>query len=178
MGFFSWVTADTEESIPAYASGRDMRPVYLLQPDGKPPIKEECYEGYGVFGGVDTYEWLAMMNFGDASLKSLALSADCGDFKINDAHIFVCKLHFNPESEEAFRKATGIHDRTFVYFDNYQSGIDELDGLCMNDATEAKVVSRLKIELRYPLKFSFDAQANYDELPASESSPAQGYFYD
>jgi len=60
MGFFSWTTADTNESIMnSYTD--ECRTVYLLQP-GRRPIKEEEYEGYGVFGGVDAYEWLALEN--------------------------------------------------------------------------------------------------------------------
>jgi hypothetical protein len=62
MRFYSFLTADTEESIPVEDSGLLMSPVYLLQPNGKKPIKEICYEGRGVFGNVNCYEWLSIAN--------------------------------------------------------------------------------------------------------------------
>ena len=64
MGFFSWNTADTNESIANIHSGHPNadRTVYLLQPDGKAPIEETVYDGYGIFGNVDAYAWLAEMN--------------------------------------------------------------------------------------------------------------------
>lgn len=71
MGFFSWKTADTDESIGNNASGfghDDLHgPVYMLSPDGE-HIKESSYDGYGVFGGVDAYVWLSLKNLPEQSL--------------------------------------------------------------------------------------------------------------
>jgi len=64
MGNFSFMTGDTHESIPSEFSDHPdfpCRPVYLLQPDGN-HILEEQYGGYGQFGGVDAFAWLARMN--------------------------------------------------------------------------------------------------------------------
>lgn len=61
MGFSSWLTADTKESIPNIHSGRPMKTVYLLQPHGQPAIKLDSYNGYGKFGDFSPYEWLAKM---------------------------------------------------------------------------------------------------------------------
>ncbi|KLV03530.1 hypothetical protein ABT56_19065 [Photobacterium aquae] len=60
MGFFSWKTADSKESIAnAYANHENSgRVVYLLQPNDE-PIPEPKYNGYGVFGGMDVFIWLA-----------------------------------------------------------------------------------------------------------------------
>lgn len=65
MGFFSWRTSDTKESIANTYSDHENagRTVYLLQPDGKPPLVERGYEGYGVIG-VDVYAWIGKMNGG------------------------------------------------------------------------------------------------------------------
>jgi hypothetical protein len=58
MGLFSWITADTERSICCEYSGRRQFPVYMLSPDGN-HIREDTYEGYGIFGGVDVYiHWM------------------------------------------------------------------------------------------------------------------------
>ena len=61
MGFFSKLTADTNESIPSCYVATP-KPVYLLQPGGKPPIKEDCYEGYGQIGSETWFMWLTTMN--------------------------------------------------------------------------------------------------------------------
>lgn len=58
MGYFSWKTADTKEAILI----DNKKPVYLLQPNGKPPIRQDVYLGYGIFGGVDAFDWLADIN--------------------------------------------------------------------------------------------------------------------
>ena len=60
MGFFSWKTADTNETIwNTYT--KKHRPIYLLFPD-REPIKETSYDGYGRFSGQDVYEILAKEN--------------------------------------------------------------------------------------------------------------------
>lgn len=79
MGMFSWITSDTEESIGAVGTGHE-RMVYLLIPDafGGGSFKEDAYEGYGVFGGHDVYEVVALWNleleelerFGDLTLEN------------------------------------------------------------------------------------------------------------
>jgi len=62
MGFFSWKTADTDESIPAEGNReRKIFTVYVLCPDGT-KIREDRYQGYGEFGGKDVYELFAQWN--------------------------------------------------------------------------------------------------------------------
>lgn len=60
MGFFSFKTADTHESIYNKYNAK-CRTVYLLLPD-RDPIKEMSYDGYGRFGGIDCYALLAREN--------------------------------------------------------------------------------------------------------------------
>lgn len=63
MGFFSWETSDTKQSVANNCqSKKECKVVYLLQPGGKDSIEEESYSGYGIFGGVDAYAWIARMN--------------------------------------------------------------------------------------------------------------------
>ncbi len=57
MGQFSWFTQDTNHRI---VSGENHR-VVMTDDKGNQYV-EECYEGYGVFGGKDYYELLAEMN--------------------------------------------------------------------------------------------------------------------
>jgi hypothetical protein len=61
MGFFSWKTQDTHESIPSHYSSRPTFPVTLTDHKGN-KYHEPRYEGYGVFGGKDYYELVAEMN--------------------------------------------------------------------------------------------------------------------
>ena len=57
MGQFSWFTQDTNHRI---VNGEDYR--VIMSDDKGNVFVEECYEGYGVFGGKDYYELLAEMN--------------------------------------------------------------------------------------------------------------------
>lgn len=57
MGQFSFFLQDTHERI------INNRPMHVVMCDNKGhKYVEECYEGYGVFGGKDYYELLAEMN--------------------------------------------------------------------------------------------------------------------
>tara|TARA_R110000824_G_scaffold1474_1_gene7375 strand:+ start:775 stop:1107 length:333 start_codon:yes stop_codon:yes gene_type:complete len=61
MGFFSFETQDTDESIPNIYCGRETFTVFMRDDQGN--IWEESnYDGYGDFGGKDFYELLAEMN--------------------------------------------------------------------------------------------------------------------
>lgn len=61
MGFFSWNTCDTDQSIANHYSSRPTFEVHMITPDGR-VFTEPDYEGYGVFGGKDYYELLAELN--------------------------------------------------------------------------------------------------------------------
>ena len=57
MGQFSWFTQDTNHRI---VNGKPFR-VIMTDNKGNKYV-EQCYEGYGVFGGKDYYALLAEMN--------------------------------------------------------------------------------------------------------------------
>jgi hypothetical protein len=69
MGFFSWKTSDTNESIPNRHSGRKPLPVKLLDNKGN-VYPAENYDGYGTFDGVDYYALLDKMNGGTGDRDS------------------------------------------------------------------------------------------------------------
>jgi len=57
MGMFSWYTQDTNRRI---INGENR---HIVMTDNKGNrYSEECYEGYGEFGGKDYYELMAEMN--------------------------------------------------------------------------------------------------------------------
>lgn len=125
MGLFSWITSDTNESIRVDGP----RPVYLLQPGSLPNIEQDVYGGYGVFGGVDAFVWLGLINE----------YADGG-----------------PVEDFNWKALVGVDDQDLrvkgIYFPDDQ--------------------------ITYPLKFSYNKDAVYEELKASDSCPDQGFFYD
>lgn len=69
MGNFSWITQDTNESIPNKWSGR-MLPVFMLDNKGN-RYYEPCYGGYGIFGGKDFFVLVAEMNVGKDELARM-----------------------------------------------------------------------------------------------------------
>ena len=61
MGFFSWNTCDTGESIANKYSTRPTFKVHMIAPDGR-VFTENDYEGYGEFGGKDFYDLVCELN--------------------------------------------------------------------------------------------------------------------
>jgi hypothetical protein len=61
MGFFSWITQDTDRSICNSYSHRKPFKVEMMDNQGN-VWTETDYEGYGIFGGKDYFELLAEMN--------------------------------------------------------------------------------------------------------------------
>jgi len=68
MGFSSFLTSDTEESILNVYTGLSRR-VYMLQPNGLEHIVEEAYQGYMTFGGIDVFKWIVKINKLDSLCK-------------------------------------------------------------------------------------------------------------
>jgi hypothetical protein len=61
MGFFSWITQDTNKSITNKYG--DFKPITVIMTDDKgTQYSESEYEGYGEFGGKDYYVLVAEMN--------------------------------------------------------------------------------------------------------------------
>ena len=164
MGFASWNTADTNESIPSIHAGNAPnagRTVYMLQPNGKPPIKEEAYEGYGRFGGVFVYDWLKAMNE-----------------SISSGSYFYCKSedrYYCCHSEIDGKQLSEYLGYPVETFTNYSSTLD--NGKTPNECLKAALWEERDVIAKYPLKFSFDPNAVYEDLPASTECDYQGFFY-
>lgn len=83
MGFFSWMTQDTDKSICNNYSKRKPFTVYMTDDKGN-KWEENNYEGYGVFGGKDYYELLSEMNGWNGDRETgigLAFADDHGNGK-------------------------------------------------------------------------------------------------
>ena len=110
MGFFSWKTQDTNESIPNIESSRKTFTVFMH--DNKNNIWSEThYEGYGVFGGKDYYELLAEMN----GLKT----RDEGiDLAFSDKPCLYPNLTKNPAWNWHNEEAEHCNEQGYFYNDN------------------------------------------------------------
>lgn len=169
MGFLNWKTADTEEPIVEEYVGQP-KPIYLLQPNGKPPIREDDYSGYGLIGGVSVYKWLVETNF-------YLLSKD----KLTDDQMI--KLGIGLEVGSVYEDAKGgIHH----VFEDYRMLVpgtfhDVTYDTCLGDwgKTPNELISegvwkrvslkdKLPTTYQYPLKFSFNPNAKYEDLPESQ----------
>lgn len=61
----AWECFKCEEEYPGKETA------ILVTPDGYDNLVEDDYEGYGVFGGIDAYSWLARMNgYSDIPIES------------------------------------------------------------------------------------------------------------
>lgn len=181
MGFFSWNTADTKESIANTYSGRDTKPVFLLQPNGQPPIKEEDYEGYGVFGGVDAYEWLAKVNAKPLGIDITGASPD--ELRIMGINLAMGHVLKDAETGDYWHVGKELSLITpSKHFDgDYSQVIPEL-GMSPNELIDShrfvRVPFKSLLGLPFTLKFSHNENAEYELLVESESCGYQGFFYD
>jgi hypothetical protein len=179
MGFFSWLTSDTEESIANVHTGRE-RTVYLLQPDGQDPICEPAYDGYGEFGGVDAYAWLAEVNAPmavingktDDEIRSLGITMAEGVVyrDVQNGDLWSVR--------QEIPQGLGVPVRNFPH--SALAVIPEL-GMSANDLEDCGRFKRVRLrdylDIKFPLKLSFDKDAVYETLPAAKNCPHQGYFF-
>ena len=84
MGFFSWKTQDTDNSIANQYSNRKTFGVQMLDNKGN-VWTEDTYEGYGRFGGKDFYELLAEMNGFESDKTGDEYTDEARGFGINVA---------------------------------------------------------------------------------------------
>ncbi|WP_105903522.1 hypothetical protein [Vibrio gangliei] len=134
MGFFSFTTCDTQESIAnVYSNHKNAkRTIYLLQYDGSEPIPIDGYEGYGTYGNINAYAWIGKHNI-EQAIELLGLPE-----KVRELDLF-------EDTKE-------LHGIGLKLFNNH------LD------------------QLRYPLKFSYNKDANWHDYEPSRNDPAQGFF--
>lgn len=97
---FSWVTSDTKESIANVYSGADVPSVKLIDNVGNEYF-EDSYEGYGVFGGIDYYELVALMNGLKLREDGIDLALHGVDVKLPKLVSADCTLSYDelPDSE-------------------------------------------------------------------------------
>ncbi len=173
MGNVSWLTADTRESILVSGQGQPDRTVYLLQPNGAPPIAEPAYKGNCRFGGVEVFDWLVRHNAPAERLNELLehrwygvqLSTDLTYFRYVETGDRFCVFHTGANAADPdIRILPG----------NYATPLPGYD-MSANDLVKAGRIVKERLPVAMPLKFSFDPAARYEDLPPSEDCPNQGY---
>lgn len=187
MGFFSWICCDQAESVANVHTGM-CKTVHLLQPNGKPVITEEAYEGYGYFGDVNAYIWLIENNANHLGIDL----AGAGDDTKYAAGVclavgYVCEHRttgelwcYAPNLESVKLLFSGSFKPPVINtFDHWGAIIPAFDATANNMVEsgwfERKQVSEL-LGVRYPIKLSFNPEARYENHPASAECPNQGFF--
>jgi hypothetical protein len=127
MGFFSWKTSDKERSISC------VKPftVYLLNPFGE-PFREDDYEGYGVFGGKDAYQFLAECNWPDECVGDVEHDRGVGIEKcfdlMNEKGAIKYPLKFSENPDADYYKLAAAADceyQGYFYPCNHPDGHDD-----------------------------------------------------
>ena len=122
MGFFSWNTVDTNESISNIYSNRGALPVAMVNPKTGEIFEELNYDGYGRFGGKDYYELLAELN-GYESNRNIGIELELNGTKDYIAPLLLSYTNRNNWSQYLGQKPTICEYQGYFYED--ESWIDE-----------------------------------------------------
>jgi len=174
MGFFSFLTSDTNKSVANHFSTRSTFPVHMITEDGQ-IFTENDYEGYGVFGGKDLYVLTAEMN----GYK--------GETDEDTRQLFFDKI---------WVRGIMKGDKRYCYgedFVRYDLPIESEGGICANDLVsehgwegfgqggEFKDWAEQGLKMPKLVERLPNTDANWKEwwngLPYPESCPDQGFFY-
>lgn len=172
MGQFSWLDCKTGEQIVDNYS----RESYLLVPQkfGGGHIVEECYDGYGRFGGLDAYDLLADWNrkwiSDNKDNPKFPKDWNCekGDLKEYAWFKYYCDLSLSPNEVIAKCKEEKENGGTGGYWDFPKDWRDIGIIIGCYDGDNSK--------LKYPIKVTYDSSAVYESSARSLSDPNQGWY--
>jgi hypothetical protein len=182
MSFFSKLTADTRESIPCVPV-RPGKDVYLLQPNGLPPIKGSNYHGDGLIGEVDWFIWLATINAAHLGFNADELSQD--ELRAIGISLDVGTITLDTETNEYWsiyqdhRIAANKPDAHFFpgTFATVIPGLNQTPNQLMKSGRFKRVRVRDITSAPYSIKLSHNKDAKYEDLPRSQECPFQGFMY-
>lgn len=169
MGFFSYITSDTDTSISNSYSSRGALPVHMITEDGR-VFTEPNYEGYGVFGGKDIYELIAELNDlcpqGDTDQKrSAAIGLLYKTSITNGERTYTAiedfKLWNTPLESENGKSPNELYESGWTRV--YPNGYGDFNIAAKNGIKLPKLVEDLPEE--------------FNDVPYPTSCPDQGYFY-
>jgi hypothetical protein len=177
MGFFSWKTSDTNESIMNVHSGRTARTTYMLRPDYQEPYEEPAYDGYGEFGGKDAFVHLAEMNLPEDRRAGMTEDQlrDAGGAYLAGYY----ELVSDGSKHQIFHNGADLIDPAItIHPVTYDQPVAAFGGRCANDMIAEGLLVERHFQIDRPLKFSFERNADYNRLPAAQDCPLQGFFDD
>lgn len=170
MGFFSWLTADTKESVIVNSRRR----AYLLQPNGQKPIIAKRYDGFGSFGDTDAFSWCAKANIAPDIIKTMT------DSEIYGAGVALSMGNYYEDvnTKEKFAifhgPYRGLEPHIDKRIDNYETPLSQYDNQTPNQLIRQGIFVARKYACKFPIKISYNPNAVYEDLPASEDCPNQG----
>lgn len=182
MGYFSWKTCDTKESIANIHADHPNagRTVYMLQPNGMEPIEQNGYGGYGVFGKRDAFVWLAKMNISEEIISEI--EDDIEGIRNLGINIDCCEIYYDKSKRKYYcytnnplhPKITPVQSPNFI---NDDGGMNLWKLWKEGKLVRKTIFEAFPKDFKYPLKFSFNKDARYEDYPASKSCRQQGFFY-
>lgn len=114
MGFFSWITQDTKQSIANVHTPLRTTPTVYMRDNKGNVWKEENYDGYGMFGGKDFYELLAEMNGKETRGEGIDLSFD------KNKKCLSPNLNENESVEWKDEIPEDCPDQGYFYYEDYE----------------------------------------------------------
>ena len=181
MGFFSWITSDTQRSIPnTYQEVRPTFTVHMITWDGQ-VFTESEYEGYGVFGGKDFYVLAAELNgfkgANDDETRDLFFDKiwKCGVRKGDK--VFYYRNDFNRYESKIQVEGIGeVTPNQLVAEHGWESWSVSHSGDTQDFVDAGFKMPKIVEVLGCPAG-SDGWQKYWDSLPYPESCPDQGYIY-
>lgn len=174
MGFFSWMFCDRRNQRPLRVGNRAYVPFPKDQgacglPGGTVLI-ENCYDGYGHFQGYDIYDLVADWNR-DTITSDNITKPERGQWSPGK------------EWDPYYRAAMDRYEMSVCRLNDFQEGKDVsymVDKYGKDWKREIGIDIACHDEqnagLKYPIKICYFRKSKYEDLPASESDPDQGWF--
>ena len=88
MGQFSWISKNGDQIRNEHHNDQKVWMTYLDENDQIQTVKEEEYEGYGRFGGLDYYEVLAKMNGKQTRIDGIMIAFERQDFRVKYPQLY------------------------------------------------------------------------------------------
>lgn len=155
MGFFSWITQDTNRSI--HNKFTKHKPFTVIMTDNKGNrYVENDYEGYGVFGGKDYYDLTAEMN-------------GMTEGTLEEKRNFGITLRFGVAAIRNRKTGEVIHD-----FFSWAEPL--VDGMSANELIETDDWDSVRIKFQRAIFPSLTESGDYMGGESPKDCPHQGYF--
>lgn len=151
MGFFSWLTSDTQRSISNVHSNRGVFTVHMVTECGQ-IFTENAYQGYGEFNGVDIFALIAKLQ-GHVGTVEVETRKDFGD-----------------EWQEYYAPGEDNEELRDIFFKDLCKDDSDLEILAEQGLKVPKLVENLpSVDVNW--------QEWWNNLPYPKRCPEQGFFY-